>query len=142
MREREKALNKRRRHIENIENFKSISVDEMNGEQFEYFLGNLFYKLGYKVNVTGITGDFGADLIIQARDGQKIAIQAKRYSTKVGIRAIQEISTAKSYYKVNATAVVTNNFYTDPAKKLAKTNNVILIDRNKLINLIEKSKQA
>jgi len=64
--------------------------------------------------------------------------RAKRYASRVGVGAIQEISSAKNYYKADRTAVVTNNYFTDSAKELAKVNNVKLIDRDALYRLINK----
>ena len=59
----------------------------------------------------------------------------------MGIKAVQEIFTAKGYYGADECWVITNNFFTDPAIKLASANNVILIDRDQLIEwMIEKSK--
>lgn len=36
----------------------------MSGTQFEYFLSLAFAKLGYKVQGTKVTGDYGADLVL------------------------------------------------------------------------------
>ena len=59
----------------------------------------------------------------------------------MGIKAVQEIFSAKSYYGADECWVITNNFFTDPAIKLAFANNVILIDRDQLIEWMnDKSK--
>lgn len=89
--------------------------------------------------MTNNTGDFGADLIVVSQKGKRI-IQAKRYSKKVGVRAVQEISSAKNYYDADHTTVVTNNYYTKSAQELAEINNVLLIDRDGLKKLIAESK--
>jgi len=120
---------------------RSLPMDDMNGIEFEFFLVDLFESLGYKVLNTGHSGDFGADLIIQSNTGEKKIIQAKRYSSKVGIRAVQEVSSAKNYYNVHNAAVITNNYFSEPAKKLALSNNIKLIDRDRLNHLITKSEQ-
>jgi restriction system protein len=65
----------------------------------------------------------------------KVAVQAKRYGKRVGISAIQQVSGAKNYYHAQEAWVITNNYFTDPAKKLAAANNIVLIDRDKLIQL-------
>jgi restriction system protein len=66
----------------------------------------------------------------------KIAVQAKRWSRKIGNKAIQEIFTAKTFYNCNRAWVITNNFFTKPAIDLAKSCNVELYDRNGLIQII------
>jgi HJR/Mrr/RecB family endonuclease len=56
-------------------------IDMMTGEEFEYFLKDLFIRLGYDAEVTQLSGDQGADLIVEKDN--RIVIQAKRYSNKV-----------------------------------------------------------
>ena len=121
--------------------FKNITmykVDNMTGEEFETYLEMLFDHIGYKVYRTQLSGDFGADLVIENSDGSAV-VQAKRYSKKVGVTAVQEVVTAKKYYECKRAYDVTNNYYTKPAKELAKVNKVILYDREWLeINVYKK----
>lgn len=117
-------------------------VDVMTGEAFEEFLQVLLKARGYKVSLTSTTGDYGADLIL-SNDDKKIAVQAKRYNSKVGITAVQEIVSAKSYYGADECWVITNNFFTAPALTLASSNHVNLIDRDKLTDwMIEETKSV
>ncbi len=110
-------------------------IDQMTGEEFEQFLGHLFKKRGFKVTYTSLSGDYGADLIL--RDGdEKIAVQAKRYSGNVGVKAVQEIIGAVKMYDANEAWVVTNSYFTKQAIKLAEINEVYLIDRDELIDMI------
>ena len=98
-------------------------VDQMTGEEFELFLGELFKKRGFKITYTSISGDYGADLIL--RDGdEKIAVQAKRYSGNVGVKAVQEIIGAVKMYDADEAWVVTNSYFTKQAIKLAEINEV------------------
>lgn len=61
----------------------------------------------------------------------------------IGIKAVQEIVSAKTQYKAEESWVITNNYFTDPAKKLAAANNVNLINRDKLIKwMIDFNKAA
>lgn len=110
-------------------------IDLINGEEFEKYLEELFFKKGYKVERTPISGDYGADLIIE-KDGSRTAIQAKRYSDKVGLHAVQEIVAAKVHYNCENGMVVTNNYFTQQAQNLAKSNNIILWNRDELIKEI------
>ena len=110
-------------------------VDIMNGRAFEQYLTWLFQQLGYKAQNIGDTGDFGGDLIV-IRDNIKTVVQAKRYHKPVGISAVQEAIGARGYYKTDQAIVVTNQPYTQAAKKLAETNNISLWDRQILIDKI------
>lgn len=110
-------------------------VDKMTGEEFERFLGKLFKRRGFKVSYTKASGDYGADLIL--KDGQDvIAVQAKRYNSTVGVKAVQEIIGAVKMYGATEAWVVTNSTYTKQAVKLADINDVYLIDRKELISMI------
>lgn len=104
-------------------------VDKMAGEEFELYLKAHFENLGYRVKHVGQTGDFGADLILTDKNKTKIAVQAKRYNSTVGVKAVQEIISAKSYYGCDKAMVVTNSFFTAPAIEMAQKCDVELWDR-------------
>jgi restriction system protein len=112
-------------------------IDQMKGIQFEHYLSELFHSQGYKVHVTPAAGDYGADLIL-SKDGEKIVIQAKRYSKNVGIKSVQEVAGAKTYYQATEAWVVTNSFFTKAAKELASKLDVTLVNREELITYILK----
>ena len=59
-------------------------------------------------------------------------IQAKCYSSAVTNKAIQEVVAGLSHYKLDKGIVVTNNYFTDSARELAMSNNIILWDRTML----------
>ena len=105
-------------------------IDMMTGEEFEYFLKDLFIRLGYEAQVTQLSGDQGADLIVEKDN--RIVIQAKRYSNKVNNSAIQEVIGAKKYYNAKKAMVITNYYFTKSAKELAEINDVILWNRDML----------
>ncbi|MFC5559333.1 restriction endonuclease [Ureibacillus thermophilus] len=114
-------------------------IDEMTGEEFEEYLGMLFKKRGFKVRYTKTSGDYGADLILEDRENT-IAVQAKRYSGTVGVKAVQEVIGALKMYDATEAWVVTNSYFTKQAQKLAESNDVYLIDRDELIEIILDSK--
>ena len=100
-------------------------IDKMDGKTFEKYLKVFFEKLGYKVERTKYIGDYGADLVA-TNNGVKTVIQAKRYKSKVGIKAVQEAVASKGYYKCDRAMVVTNNYFTNQARTLASRNKVEL----------------
>ncbi len=110
-------------------------IDQMDGRQFEHYLGLLFKSQGYKVQVTSAAGDYGADLVIQ-KDGKRIVVQAKRYSKNVGIEAVQQAQASIAHYKAHEAWVVSNRDYTDAARNLASSNSVRLINREMLIEMM------
>jgi restriction system protein len=89
-----------REREQRIRNSGIYEVDRMNGADFELFLQYLLESHGYQAEITKGSGDYGADLVLRGPD-KTIVVQAKRYSKKVGLKAVQEIVSAKSYYKAD-----------------------------------------
>lgn len=112
-------------------------IDHMDGRTFEMRLGLLFRDLGYSVRQTKVSGDFGADLVLH-KNGTVTVVQAKRYSLdrKVGVGAVQEVVSAMGMYHAQHAIVITNTYFTAPAKTLAQSNNVELWDRTDLIQAL------
>lgn len=115
-------------------------IDKMKGAEFEKFMKEVYFLLGYKVEQTKISGDQGIDLIIK-KFFKKTGVQLKRYSGKVGNSAVQEAVAGKKYYKLDKVCVLTTSYFTQSAKDLAKANGVELLNRDDLDKLLEKAKK-
>lgn len=115
-------------------------VDRMTGEEFEEFLACCFHNLGYAVEMTPKTGDFGADLIL-SKARKRTVVQAKRYQGKVGNSAVQEVVSAVKYYGAQDAIAITNSEFTANAHKLAQANGVQLWGREQLIDLVIRAKK-
>lgn len=114
----------------------SADFDEMAGEEFEDFAAGLLEQNGIEViELTKASGDFGADIIV-IHDGERTAVQCKRYERPIGVKAVQEAISSKSYYKCKKAAVFTNSTFTRQAIELAAESNVILWDREDLFEFI------
>ena len=102
--------------------------NNMNGLAYEKYVADRLESMGYKrVNVTKSSGDFGAD-ILAFRDGKQYCIQCKRYSKPVGLHAIQEVYSAKSFYSRDIAMVITTSQFTKAAKEFAEKTGVVLIE--------------
>lgn len=116
------------------------NFDSMDGHTFEYFCAELLKKNGYdSAEVTCGSGDQGID-ILATKDGIKFGIQCKCYSSSIGNKAVQEAFSGKTYYHCQVAIVLTNQYFTESAKKLAESNNVILWDRDQLQRFVEGKK--
>jgi restriction system protein len=115
-------------------------IDKMDGKTFEKYLKVFFEKLGYKVERTKYIGDYGADLVA-TNNGIRTVIQAKRYKSKVGIKAVQEAVASKGYYNCDKAMVVTNSYFTNQARTLASRNKVELWDKKALVKNLLKIKE-
>ncbi|MBU9714122.1 restriction endonuclease [Evansella tamaricis] len=123
------------KYTKKIKRSKIQDIDKMSGVQFEYYLKLFFQKKDYKVKETKTTGDYGADLVL-IKDNKKIIVQAKRYNSRVGIKAVQEAVSAVAYYNASEAWVVTNNEFTGAAIELARSNKVRLIERDELLGMV------
>jgi restriction system protein len=126
-------------YVKKLQASDMAAVDVMTGREFELYLEVLFQTLGYVAEQLPTSKDFGADLILVSGD-KRIAVQAKRYKANVGNRAVQMILGAKSYYGCQEAWIVTNSFYTKAAIQMATKTNVVLVDRNGLLDLMTKNK--
>lgn len=139
-----------------------------NGLDFELYIAKLFRSMGLWAKTTTElrkdeklppviqkapgSGEQGVDVIVFLdkmenlgdEDYDGLLIQCKQYSNTVGNKAVQEIVGALKLYnnfynKRFKPVVITNNYFTSSAKILASSNDVELIDRDKLPNLIKES---
>lgn len=112
------------------------AVDRMSGSEFENFVAMALRKTGYTdVHTTKASGDYGVD-ILATMNGVKYAIQCKRYSRNVGIKPIQEVHSGAAMYGATACMVVTNVYFTDNGRTLARKLGVRLVDRDGLKNMM------
>jgi len=110
--------------------------EEMDGIEYEHFCASLLRDSGWDAVVSQASNDQGADIIAE-RDGVKVAIQCKKYSSPVGNKAVQEVSAGKLHYGTDHAVVVTNNTFTSSAKQLSNSARVYLLHHNELSNLKE-----
>ena len=71
-------------------NARTRELDEMDGLDFEYYCADLLAENGFvDVQVTRSSGDYGIDILAE-KEGVTYAIQCKRYTGLVGVKAVQE----------------------------------------------------
>ena len=107
--------------------------DAMNGRDFEYWCANLLEHVGFTdVTVTQGSNDQGVD-IIATKDGERYAVQCKRYASPLGNTPVQEVAAGRNVYNCDRAAVMTNNYFTDGARRAAFANEVELWDRDDIL---------
>lgn len=127
-----------KRHVTSVTLSK---IDRMTGTEFEKYLEDLYTAKGFKVTHCGKSGDFGCDLLV-ARGRKVTAIQAKRWNSHVTVGAVQQVFAARAFYDATDCMVVTNNWYTPAAHRLADKIGVRLIDRSGLTKYINDLKEG
>jgi restriction system protein len=106
----------------------------MDAVAFERFCASELERAGWSAHVTKGSGDQGVDVIAE-KDGLRVVLQCKQYSTPVGNKAVQQALGAKMFERAQVAAVVTNSTYTPAAKALAGTAQVLLLHYSDLREL-------
>lgn len=107
--------------------------------QFEKLVAEIFKRMGYEVELTPKTADYGADVL--ARKGEDtVVIQVKRFSLShnVSNRDIQRLLGSMWKYHANKAVFVTSSGFTDFAHRQAKDAPIELWNHEKFCEMIEK----
>lgn len=126
---------KKRKNLENIDIYNISQIDDLSGVEFENLLKEIFESQGYAVQLTKKSHDYGADLVLTKKEKVSI-VQAKCYGKNIGIKAIQEIISARKHYGASEMFVATNRYFSKDAMVLASEHDVKLIDRDVIVNLV------
>lgn len=111
-------------------------VDAMDGPEFEQHVAALCARDGCTdVRVDGGAGDLGADVTGYLPDGRLTVVQCKRYAPdrSVGSPDMQRfIGTARPVHGADTAVYVTTCRFTAPARELALSQAIVLVDRDVL----------
>lgn len=118
-------------------------IDQLDGNSFETFSALLLSKMGFLAQVTEKRqGDGGIDLIA-VKGSKGLLVQCKSsQSASIGWDAIKEVVGGAMRYQSRMTSVrfkklaITNQRFNSAAAEQAEFNNVELIDRNKIQQLL------
>ena len=113
----------------------AIDPGRLYPDEFEQFLVDILRFLGYTAAPTGKTGDQGMDVIAE-RNGVRLAIQAKKYSSAVGNDAVQQVFAGMHHHRCQRCAVITTAGFTASARALAISTGCLLIDGSQIPDLI------
>lgn len=114
-----------------------LIMDHMEGTEFEQFCARILELRGFcDVSVTRASRDYGTDILAE-KDGVTYAIQCKCYSEPVGVKAIQEAFAGREFYDRMVGAVMTNQYFTQPAVEAARKLKILLWDRDYIQEMLE-----
>ncbi len=103
-------------------------MDNMSGEQFERYVNELLKAQGYKTEMTPARNDYGVDIVAE-RDGDRYAVQCKRYGENISRGAVSDAVAGKHYYNCGQAMVVTNRYFRSGARELAIASQCALVDK-------------
>jgi restriction system protein len=112
-------------------------IKNLSWKEFEKFVGSLFEKLGYSVEVIGGLNDGGIDLIIR-KDNKTSLVQCKNFRvSKVNLSMVRDFygaMNANLNYQVGY--FITTGIFTLDAKHFAEDKPIELIDGARLMDYV------
>ncbi|MEW5987202.1 MAG: restriction endonuclease [Chloroflexota bacterium] len=103
--------------------------------EFEEYVAAVFRRKGYRVKVTGGSGDHGVDVALQHPDGRRAIVQCKRYQNTVGEETVRELYGTLIHEEVAHAFLVTTAEISPAAREWAADKPITLIDGETLARL-------
>lgn len=131
---RRKSEEEQRRVLESLLRRDAVQ-DEINyisGAEFERFMADFLRRQKYRIEETKASGGQGVDLVLPDVNGKRVVVQLKRYACPVGNAAVQATFAGMAHYQANEGWLVTTSSLTKPARELARSTRVRLIDGDEL----------
>ena len=88
--------------------------------------------------MTNRSKEYGCDMMLQ-QSNYRVAVQTTRSESELTFTSVQRVLDSSRKYDSQMSVVITNNKFLSSAKNLAKIKNVVLVDRKKLLELIDLS---
>ena len=124
-RRKQRSMMTEARHAANA----SRTLDELEWQDFEYLVGQIFQEQGYSVEVQQGSKDGGVDIVMRNKQGHRLFVQCKHWrSTNVGAPTVREMAGTVLLHKADQGAIVCSGRYTRDAVKEAELLNIKLID--------------
>lgn len=117
-------------------------LSSMKPTEFENYIAELFFRLGYKAKATGGSHDKGIDVVAE-KNGITSYIQCKKYITsEVTVGAVRDFYGALADHLANGKGYfITTNKFTLDAEIFAKDKPIELIDGPGLVKYIKMAKK-
>ncbi|GEM_PF-1219992 len=120
-----------------IDELRSLSPTE-----FEDWVAARFRELGYRVRLTGMGGDHGADLVLE-KPGELAIVQCKRYRARsAGEPMLRDLYGAMHDFGAQRGYFVTTGYFTDAARDWARGKPLALWDGDDLTSLAQAGSPA
>lgn len=119
-------------------------LNSIGDRDLEHLIAEVFEAYGWSTTVTPFQGDKGIDVIAKQEMPVelKLLIQVKNFTDEIQRTQIQKYASLKLQEdNVNAVVIVTTSEFSSNAKSMAKDMGVILINNNRLKELINNKKE-
>lgn len=112
--------------------------------EFEHAVADLLRPLGFtEIRVVGGVNDYGVDVLCRDSGGNLVAIQCKRYQpdNDISSSAVQTFMGGMVAHEATQGIMVTTSSFSGPARELAASQDIRLIDGVELSALLRTSPQ-
>lgn len=128
----EEYENKRRaylywKHQRQIEFWHSL-----NGYEFELYVGQIFFRNGYEVHNTKLSGDGGIDLIVE-KNNERIAIQCKAHKKAVGPSVVRDLYGTMNHFGYTKGILISLNGFTKGVYTFVQDKSIQLLSLDDLL---------
>jgi restriction system protein len=108
---------------------RGMLVSSMSPGQYEAHVAAHLRRKGWNARVTGHVNDpdHGVDVVAVDPNGVRWAVQVKRYSSPVGVKAVQEVVAGMRMHGCSQSMVYASHSYTTGARRLAAANGTKLV---------------
>lgn len=113
-------------------------IDSFTPRQFEIFCAELFKAKGYKAQITGVTNDYGRDIILK-KDNKTYFVECKHYSksSKIGREIVMKVLGSVAAFNVDGAIIVSTGDYNKNAFEIANmVDNLQLIGYPDIMNML------
>ncbi len=108
--------------------------------EFETLIARLYEQLGYKTELTPLSGDDGID-VKAVKNGKLTIIQVKQSARRVGSPDIQTLYGSMAHALADKAVFISISGFTTDAERFAQLKNIELIDSNRLFELAKLTSQ-
>lgn len=113
----------------------------MDPVEFEHFVGYLYEQQGFRVFLTGVTGDEGVDLLL-TRGAETIVVQCKRYAGTVGQPVVRDLFGTMMHNQAQKAVLVTTGTLSRAAEEWAIGKPIELIDGHELMSWVRRLQKS
>jgi len=117
-------------------------VEAMSDAEFRRYAADLLRAQGYIVNRNTWSLEERRAPLLLTRGRTSFLCRLQRQEQRVGKEMVAEILAAHGVYEGARAIIITNRFFTLPARSLARRESCVLIDRRGLATLVAQHRQG
>ena len=108
---------------------------------FEEMVAELYRAMGHQAKRTGMSGDHGVDVVVNAKNGEKWVVQCKRWRTPAGESIVRDFYGMMLHEKAAQGAIIATSGFSQQAREWAMGKPLYLYNGKEFLRLWEKVKK-